>query len=139
MDPYSQLDLEEEELEYKVLDETASEIHPYDNDADDLSCITIDSLKHIDNDKVKEIWSGMAKIKHQEGEHYVQLAGMVDEMTPEVVYQSVQATSRPSTNVPSCTYYLLHKLGIEELFRRVLAIGYMDWQCFEKKRIKYLG
>ena len=89
MDPYSQLDLEEEELEYKVGDETASEIHPDDDDADDLSCITIDSLKHIDNDKVKEIWTGMAKIKHQEGEYYKQLAGMVDEMTPEVVYQSV--------------------------------------------------
>ena len=87
----TQLDLEEEELEYKVGDETASEIHP-DDEADDLSCITIDSLKHIDNDKVKEIWTGMAKIKHQEGEYYEQLAGMVDEMTPEVVYQSVQAT-----------------------------------------------
>ena len=34
----------------------------------------------------------MAKIKHQEGEYYEQLAGMVDEMMPEVVYQSVQAT-----------------------------------------------
>ena len=67
VDPYAQLDLEEEELEYKVGDETASEIHPDDDDADDLSCITIDSLKHIDNDKVKEIWTGMAKIKHQEG------------------------------------------------------------------------
>ena len=78
MDPYAQLDLEEEELEYKVGDETASEIHPDDDDADDLSCITIDSLKHIDNDKVKEIWAGMAKIKHQEGEYYEQLAGMVD-------------------------------------------------------------
>ena len=76
--PYAQLDLEEEELEYKVGDETASEIHPDDDDADDLSCITIDSLKHIDNDKVKEIWAGMAKIKHQEGEYYEQLTGMVD-------------------------------------------------------------
>ena len=65
VDPYAQLDLEEKELEYKVGDETASEIHPDDDDADDLSCITIDSLKHIDNDK--EIWAGMAKIKHQEG------------------------------------------------------------------------
>ena len=83
MDPYAQLDLEEEELEYKVGDETASEVHPDDDDADDLSCITIDSLKHIDNDKVKEIWAGMAKIKHQEGEYYEQLAGMVDEMVPE--------------------------------------------------------
>ena len=92
VDPYAQLDLEEDELEYKVGDETASEIHPDDDDADDLSCITIDSMKHIDNDKVKEIWAGMAKIKHQEGEYYEQLAGMVDEMTPEVVYQSVQAT-----------------------------------------------
>ena len=88
----TQLDLEEEELEYKVSDETASEIHPDDDEADDLSCITIDSLKHINNDKVKEIWTGMAKIKHQEGEYYKQLAGIVEEMTPEVVYQSVQAT-----------------------------------------------
>ena len=139
VDPYAQLDLEEEELEYKVGDETASEIHPDDADADDLSCITIDSLKHIDNDKVKEIWAGMAKLKHQEGEYYEQLAGMVDEMTPEVIYQSVQATQRPSTNVPTCADELLEELGSAELFKRVLAIGYMDWQGFEKNRRKRLG
>ena len=139
VDPYAQLDLEEEELEYKVGDETASEIHPDDADADDLSCITVDSLKHIDNDKVKEIWAGMAKLKHQEGEYYEQLAGMVDEMTPEVIYQSVQATPRPSTNVPTCADKLLEELGSAELFKRVLAIGYMDWQGFEKNRRKRLG
>ena len=139
VDPYSQLDLEEEELEYKVGDESTSEIHPDDDEADDLSCITIDSLQHIDNDKVKEIWSGMAKIKQQEGEYYEKLAGMVDEMTLEVIYQSVQATPRPSTNVPSCAEELLHELGSEELFRRVLAIGYMSWQGFEKNRRKRLG
>ena len=61
VNPYSQLDLEEEG------DESTSEIHPDDDEADDLSCITIDSLKHIDNDKVNEIWTGMAKLKHQEG------------------------------------------------------------------------
>ena len=139
VDPYAQLDLEEEELEYRVGDETASEIHPDDADADDLSCITIDSLKHIDNEKVKEIWAGMAKLKHQEGEYYEQLAGMVDEMTPEVIYQSVQATPRPSTNVPTCADELLEELGSAELFKRVLAIGYMDWQGFEKNRRKRLG
>ena len=139
VNPYSQLDMEEEELEYKVGDETASEIHPDDDEADDLSCITIDSLKHIDNDKVKEIWKGMAKIKQQEGEYYEKLAGMVDEMTPEVIYQSVQVTPRPSTNVPPCAEELLHELGSEELFRRVLAIGYMSWQGFEKNRRKRLG
>ena len=139
VDPYVQLDLEEEELEYKVGDETASEIHPDDDDADDLSCITIDSMKHIDNDKVKEIWAGMAKIKHQEGEYYEKLAEMVDEMMPEVVYQSVQATPRPSTNVPTCADELLQELGSAELFKRVLAIGYMDWQGFEKNRRKRLG
>ena len=139
VDPYSQLDLEEEELEYKVGDESTAEIHPDNDEADDLSCITIDSLKHIDNDKVKEIWTGIAKLKHQEGEHYEQLARMVDEMTPEVVYQSVQTTPRPSTNVPPCADELLHKLGSEELFQRVLAIGYMDWQGFEKNRRKHLG
>ena len=139
VDPYAQLDLEEEELEYKVGDETASEIHPDDDDADDLSGITIDSLKHIDNNKVKEIWAGMAKIKHQEGEYYEQLAGMVDEMMPEVVYQSVQATPRPSTNVPIYADELLQELGSAELFKRVLAIGYMDWQGFEKNQRKCLG
>ena len=133
-DPYSQLDLEEEELEYKVGDESTSEIHPDDDEADDLSCITIDSLKHIDNDKVKEIWSGMAKLKQQEGEYYEKLAGMVDEMMPEVIYQSVQCT-----HVPPCAEELLHELGSEELFRRVLAIGYMSWQGFEKNRRKHLG
>ena len=139
VNPYSQLDMEEEELEYKVSDETASEIHPDDDEADDLSCITIDSLKHIDNDKVKEIWKGMVKIKQQEGEYYEKLAGMVDEMTPEVIYQSVQVTPRPSTNVPPCAEELLHELGSEELFWRVLAIGYMSWQGFEKNRRKRLG
>ena len=139
VNPYLQLDMEEAELEYKVGDETASEIHPDDDDADNLSCITIDSMKHLDNDKVREIWAGMAKIKHQEGEYYEQLAGMVDEMTPEVIYQSVQATPRPSTNVPACVEELLQKLGSEELFKRVLAIGYMDWQGFEKNRRKCLG
>ena len=139
VNPYSQLDMEEEELEYKVGDETASEIHPDDDDADDLSCITIDSLKHIDNEKVKNIWQGMAKLKRQEGDYYEQLAGMVDEMTPEVVYQSVQATPRPSTNVPTCADELLEELGSAELFKRVLAIGYMDWQGFEKNRRKRLG
>ena len=82
---------------------------------------------------------GMAKLKHQEGEYYEKLAGMVDEMTPEVVYQSVQVTPRPSTNVPPCADELLHELGSEELFRRVLAIGYMNWQGFEKNRRKRLG
>ena len=139
VDPYSQLDMEEEELEYKVSNETASEIHPDDDEADDLSCITIDSLKHIDNDKVKEIWTGMAKLKHQEGEYYEQLARMVDEMTLEVIYQSVQVTPRPSTNMPPCADELLQELGSKELFRRVLAIGYMSWQGFEKNRRKLLG
>ena len=139
VNPYSQLDLEEEELEYKVGDESTSEIHPDDDEVDDLSCITIDSLKHIDNDKVKDIWKGMAKIKQQEAEYYENLAGMVDKMTPEVVYQSVKATPRPSTNVPPCADELLHELRSEELFRRVLAIGYMSWQGFEKNRRKRLG
>ena len=139
VDPYAQLDLEEEELEYKVGDETASEIHPDDDDADDLSCITIDSLKHIDNDKVKEIWAGMSKIKHQEGEYYEQLAGMVDEMTPEVIYQTVQTTPRPATALPQCAEDLLTELGNEELFRRILAVGYMSYQAFEKNRKKRLG
>ena len=139
VDPYAQLDLEEEELEYKVGDETASEIHPDDDEADDFSCITIDSMKHLDNDKVKEIWAGMAKIKHQEGEYYEQLAGMVDKMMPEVIYQTVQMTPRPATALPQCAEDLLTELGNEELFRRILAVGYMSYQAFEKNCKKRLG
>ena len=81
----------------------------------------------------------MVKLKQQEGEYYEKLARMVDEMTPEVIYQSVQVTPQPSTNVPPCADKLLHELGSEELFRRVLAIGYMNWQGFEKNRRKRLG
>ena len=139
VNPYLQLDREEEELEYKVGDESASEIHPDDDEADDLSCITVDSLKYLDNEKVKNIWKGMAKRKQQEGEYYNDLAEMVDDMAPDVIYQSVQAIPRPSTNVPPCADELLQELGSEELFRRVLAIGYMSWQGFEKNRRKCLG
>ena len=139
VDPYAQLDLEEEELEYKVGDETASEIHPDDDDADDLSCITIDSLKYIDNDKVKNIWQGMAKLKRQEGDYYSELADMVDEMSPETIYQSVQATPRPATTLPQCAEDLLTELGNEELFHRVMAVGYMSYQAFEKNHKKRLG
>ena len=73
----------------------------------------------------------MAKLKLQEGEYYEKLAGMVDEMTPEVIYQSVQVTPRPSTNVPSCADELLHELGSEYMN--------MNWQGFEKNRRKHLG
>ena len=139
VNPYLQLDREEAELEYKVGDESASDIHPDDASADDLSCITIDSLRYIDNDKVKNIWQGMAKLKRQEGDYYSELADMVDEMSPETIYQSVQATPRPSTALPQCAEDLLTELGSEELFRRVLAIGYMSWQGFEKNRRKRLG
>ena len=92
MDPYQQLLKEEDADQYLVGDDESSETHPDDTTADDLFHITIDSLKHIDNDKVKEIWRGMSKLKHQESEYYNQLAEMVDEMSPETVYQSVAAT-----------------------------------------------
>ena len=63
------------------------------DEADDLSCITIDSLKHISTmTRLKRFGRGMAKLKQQEGEYYEKLAGMVDEMTLEVIYQLVQAT-----------------------------------------------
>ena len=41
--------------------------------------------------------------------------------------------------MPPCADELLHELGNEELFWRVLAIGYMSWQGFEKNRRKCLG
>ena len=64
---------------------------------------------------------------------------MVDEMTPETIYQTVQATPRPATALPQCAEDLLTELGNEELFRRILAVGYMSYQAFEKNRKKRLG
>ena len=139
IDPYLQLDREEAELEYKVGNESASETHPDDTSADDLSCITLDSLKHLDNDKVKSIWQGMAKIKKQEGDYYNELAEMVDKMSLQDIYQSVQTTPRPATALPQCAEDLLAELGSEEKFRQILAVGYMSYQAFEKNRKKRLG
>ena len=51
-DPYKQLDTEEGELLYTVGDETKLDIHPNDAEGDDLSVITIDSLKELDSEKV---------------------------------------------------------------------------------------
>ena len=138
-DPYQQLLKEEDEVHYLVGDDESSETHPDDTTADDLSCITLDSLKHIDNEKVKDIWKGMSKLKHQEGEYYQQLAEMVDEMSPETIYQSVAATPRPATRLPQCAETLLEEVGSEEQFRRILGIGYMSWQKFEEWRLGSLG
>ena len=60
-------------------------------------------------------------------------------MSPETIYQLVQATPRPATALPQCAEDLLTELGNEELFRRVLAVGYMSYQAFEKNRKKRLG
>ena len=135
-DPYEQLDAEEGELMYTVGDETKLDIHPDDAEGDDLSIITIDSLKELDSEKVWEIWKGMAEVKEKEREYYNNLAAMVDDMTPNDIYATIQATPRPGTTLPQCAEDLLEELGSEELFRRVLAIGYMSWQKFEANRTR---
>ena len=78
----------------------------------------------------------MAEVKEKEREYYNSLAAMVDDMTPNDIYATVQATPRPGTTLPQCAEDLLEELGNEELFWRVLAIGYMLWQRFEANRTK---
>ena len=134
--PYDQIDAEEDAHEYMVGDETKSEIHPDDDAADDLSVITLDSYKDLDSEKVREIWKGMAEVKEKERDYYNQLAGMVDEMTPNDIYATVQVTPRLGTTLPQCAEDLLEELGNEETFRRILAVGYMAWEKFEKNRTK---
>ena len=41
--------------------ESASEEEPDEESADDLSCITIDSLSNIDKAKIKDLWERMSK------------------------------------------------------------------------------
>ena len=135
-DIYEQLDTEEGELLYTVGDETKSDFHPDDVEGDDLSVITIDSLKELDSEKVREIWKGMAEVKEKEREYYNSLATMVDNMTPNDIYTTVQATPRPGTTLLQSAEDLLEELGNEELFRRVLAIGYMSWQRFEANQTR---
>ena len=64
--------------------------------------ITIDSLKELDSEKVQEIWKGMAEVKEKEKEYYNSLAAMVDNMTPNDIYATVQATPRPVLPFPVC-------------------------------------
>ena len=135
-DPYEQLDAEEGELMYMVGDETKLDIHPDDAEGDNLSVITIDSLKELDSDKVWEIWKGMAEVKEKEREYYNSLAAMVDDMTLNNIYATIQATPRPGTTLPQCAEDLLEELGNEELFWRVLTKDYMLWQRFEANRTK---
>ena len=82
----------------------------------------------------------MAKLKHQEGEYYEQLAGMVDE-NDAGGNLSIRA-SHPTT-LHQCTYLCRRAPGrigeCRAILKRVLAIGYMDWQGFEKNRRKRLG
>ena len=121
--PYDQIDTEEDAHEYMVGDETKSEIHPDDDAVDDLSVITLDSYKDLDSEKVREIWKGMAEVKENERDYYNQLADMVDEMTPNDIYATVQVMPRPGTTLPQCAEDLLEELGNEETFRRILAVG----------------
>ena len=134
-DPYEQLDSEEGELLYTRGDETKLDIHPDDAEGDDLSVITIDSLKELDSEKVWEIWKGMAEVKEKERKYYNSLAAMVDDMTTNDIYATVEATPRPGTTLPQCAEDL-EELGNEELFQRVLAVGYISWQRFEANRTK---
>ena len=78
----------------------------------------------------------MAEVKEKEREYYNRLAAMVDDMTPNDIYATVQATPRPGTTLPQCAKDLLEELGSEELFRRVLVVGYMSWQKFEANRTR---
>ena len=73
----------------------------------------------------------MAEVKEKERNYYNRLAAMVNDMTPNDIYATVQATPRPGTTLPQCAEDLLEELGSEELFRRVLAVGYMSWQKVE--------
>ena len=101
VDPYKQIEAEEAELQYLAGNETESEEpHPDDEEADDLSVITLDSLKDLDSEKVREIWTGLAETKEKERDYYNQLAGMVDSMTPNDIYATIQVTPRPGTTVP---------------------------------------
>ena len=78
----------------------------------------------------------MAEVKEKEREYYNSLAAMVDDLTPTDIYATVQATPRPGTTLPQSAEDLLEELRSEELFRRVLAVGYMSWQKFEANRTR---
>ena len=96
--------------------------------------ITIDSLKELDSEKVQEIQKGMAEVKEKEREYYNSLAAMVDDMTPNDIYATVQATPRPGTTLSQCAEDLLEELGSEEL-----SEGYLPWDICHGKNSKPTG
>ena len=58
----------------------------------------------------------MAEVKEKEREYYNSLSAMVDDMTPNDIYATVQATPRPGTTLSQCAKDLLEELGSEKLF-----------------------
>ena len=113
---------------YTVGDETKLNIHPDDAEGDDLSIITIDSLKELDSEKVREIWKGMAEVKEREREYYNSLAAMVDDMTPNDIYATVQATPRPGTTLPQCAGKNSKPTGPENSSTRMSPVQSGRWQ-----------
>ena len=65
----------------------------------------------------------MVKLKHQEGEYYEQLAGLVDEMTPEVVYQSVQVTPHVLLMCPHVQMNFYMNLGVRSCSEESWPLG----------------
>ena len=133
-DPYEDLE-EEEDKDIEITGmESASEEEPDEESADDLSCITIDSLSNIDKAKIKDLWERMSKTKQEESNVYKELADLIDDMSPEIIQETIKKTPKPGSGIPTCVDELYEEMGDSSKFRKLVACGFMMYEVYMKSK-----
>ena len=138
MDPYKQLEEEEDEVIMITGAESASEEEPDAESADDLSIISMESLEAINKDKVREAWKELSEAKYKEAEAYNKLSNMVEDMAPAVIQETIRKTPKPGSNIPQVVEELYEEIGDGSKFKKIVAAGFMSYEKYlQSKDPKY--
>ena len=133
-DPYAEIEHEEDMIIDMTGMESALEVNPDEESADDLSVVTIDSMSNINKDKVRDLWRQMAETKAKEATIYNQLADMVDDMSPAIIQETIIQTPKPGTNIPPEAEAFLEEIGSAAKFKQILTTGYMVYEEYMEKK-----
>ena len=139
-DPFEVLNLEEDEHERLVGDVSATEDNPDDLSGDDLSVRTTDSMSKVDKLKVKKALRELGQAKKIEADNYKTLASMVDGMSADYIYDTVQQLPRPSSSVPAqVEAFFTEDVRDERRFREIIALGALMYEKYETHRHRKAG
>ena len=138
MDPYKQLEAEEDEVIMITGAESASEEEPDVESADDLSIISMESLEAINKDKVREAWKELSEAKYKEAEAYNKLSSMVEEIAPAVIQETIKKTPKPGSNIPQVVEDFYEEINDGSKFKKIVAAGFMLYEKYlQSKNPKY--